>query len=91
MVVTQANFRWLSLGFRTVRGPLTMLKVFLRRFVAILLGRKMYGMGNALMIGLRKGLQDAGVPVWYGTRAHRPRPGGRTASSVPTCCATDGR
>jgi 3-oxosteroid 1-dehydrogenase len=66
MVVTQANFRWLSLGIRTARGPLTMLKVFLRRFVAIVLGRKMYGMGNALMIGLRKGLQDAGVPLWYG-------------------------
>lgn len=67
MVVTQANFRWLSLGFRTARGPLTMLKVFLRRFVSILLGRKMYGMGNALMIGLRKGLQDAGVPLLYGS------------------------
>ena len=67
MVVTQANFRWLSLGIRTVRGPVTMLGVFLRRFVAILLGRKMYGMGNALMIGLRKGLQDAGVPLWYET------------------------
>jgi 3-oxosteroid 1-dehydrogenase len=67
LVVTQANFRWLSLGFRTVRGPLTMLQVLLRRFVSSLLGRKMYGMGNALMIGLRKGLQDAGVPLWYGT------------------------
>ncbi len=66
MVVTQANFRWLSLGFRTPRGPWTMLKVFLRRFLAIVLGKKLYGMGNALMIGLRKGLQDAGVPLWYG-------------------------
>jgi 3-oxosteroid 1-dehydrogenase len=65
MVVTQANFRWLSLGFRTLRGPLTMLKVFLRRFLAIVRGRKLYGMGNALTIGLRKGLQDAGVPLWY--------------------------
>jgi 3-oxosteroid 1-dehydrogenase len=65
MVVTQANFRWLSLGFRTARGPYTMLRVFLRRFVSMLRGRKMHGMGNALMIGLRKGLQDAGVPLWY--------------------------
>ncbi|HET7689827.1 MAG TPA: 3-oxosteroid 1-dehydrogenase [Nocardioidaceae bacterium] len=68
MVVTQANFRWISLGMRTIKGPITMLKVFLRRMLAIVLGRKMYGMGNALTIGLRKGLMDAGVPVWYGTR-----------------------
>ena len=68
MVVTQANFRWLSLGIRTARGPLTMLQVFLRRFVAILRGRQMHGMGNALMIGLRKGLQDAGVPLRYGAQ-----------------------
>ncbi len=67
MVVTQANFRWLSLGFRTARGPLTMLKVFLRRLLAIVLRRRMYGMGNALMIGLRKALMDAGVPLWYAT------------------------
>jgi 3-oxosteroid 1-dehydrogenase len=65
LVVTQANFRWLSLGFRTLRGPLTMLKVVLRRLLAVVRGRKMYGMGNALTIGLRKGLQDAGVPLWY--------------------------
>ena len=67
MVVTQANFRWLSLGFRTARGPWTMLKVFVRRFLAGLRRQKLYGMGNALMIGLRKGLIDAGVPVWYAT------------------------
>src|SRR6478672_1653794 len=65
MVVTQANFRWLSLGVRTVRGPWTMLKVFLRKALATLRGKKLYGMGNALTIGLRKGLQDAGVPLWY--------------------------
>ena len=68
MVVTQANFRWISLGMRTMRGPVTMLKVFLRRLLAIVLGRKLYGMGMALAIGLRKGLQDAGVPLWYGAR-----------------------
>ena len=67
MVVTQANFRWLSLGFRTLRGPLTMLQVFLRRLFAVVLGRRMHGMGNALMIGLRKSLMDAGVPLWYAT------------------------
>ena len=33
----------------------------------MLRGRKMYAMGNALAIGLRKGLIDAGVPLEYGT------------------------
>ena len=65
MVVTQADFRWLSLGFRTLRGPLTMAKVLVRRLVAMARGQRLQGMGNALTIGLRKGLQDAGVPVWY--------------------------
>jgi 3-oxosteroid 1-dehydrogenase len=31
----------------------------------MLLGRRMYAMGNAIAIGLRKGLVDAGVPVFY--------------------------
>jgi 3-oxosteroid 1-dehydrogenase len=65
LVVTQADFRKISLGTRTLRGPLTLLKVMLRRIVAILLGRKMFGMGNAIAIGLRQGLIDAGVPVEY--------------------------
>ena len=67
MVVTQADFRKISLGMRTLRGPLTLLKVMLRRVVAIVRGRRMYGMGNAIAIGLRKGLMDAGVPVVYET------------------------
>ncbi|QIK66226.1 3-oxosteroid 1-dehydrogenase [Nocardioides sp. HDW12B] len=67
LVVTQANYRWLSLGLRTARGPLTALKVFLRRLLAVALGRRMHGMGNALAIGLRKGLLDLDVPLWYDT------------------------
>lgn len=67
LIVTQADFRKLSLGMRTWRGPVTMLKVALRRMLAMLLGRRMYAMGNALAIGLRKGLVDAGVPVEHGT------------------------
>lgn len=65
LIVTQADFRKLSLGMRTLRGPVTMLKVMARRMVSVALGRKMYAMGNALAIGLRKGLLDAGVPVEY--------------------------
>lgn len=65
MIVTQADFRKISLGMRTLKGPLTMVKVFLKRLVAMALGRRMYAMGNAIAIGLRKGLLDAGVPVEY--------------------------
>src|SRR3954454_19323367 len=67
MIVTQADFRKISLGFRTWRGPATMLKVVLNRVVSGLLRRRMYAMGNAIAIGLRKGLMDAGVPVVYDT------------------------
>jgi 3-oxosteroid 1-dehydrogenase len=67
LIVTQADFRKLSLGFRTLGGPLIMLKVAVMRMVSMLLGRRMYAMGNALSIGLRKGLIDAGVPVEYET------------------------
>lgn len=67
MIVTQADFRKISLGLRTIRGPLTMAKVLLRRIVSLVRGQKMYAMGNAIAIGLRKGLMDAGVPVHYET------------------------
>jgi 3-oxosteroid 1-dehydrogenase len=67
MIVTQADFRKLSLGFRTWRGPVTMVKVLFNRVVSGLLRRRMYAMGNAIAIGLRKGLMDAGVPVAYDT------------------------
>ncbi|MBZ5736275.1 3-oxosteroid 1-dehydrogenase [Nocardioides sp. TRM66260-LWL] len=65
MIVTQADFRKISLGLRTVRGPITMVMVLLRRIVSLLLRRRMYAMGNAIAISLRKGLMDAGVPVHY--------------------------
>jgi 3-oxosteroid 1-dehydrogenase len=66
LIVTQADFRKISLGLRTLRGPLTMFKVLFNRLVAQLRGRRMFAMGNALVIGLRKGLMDLGVPVEYG-------------------------
>ena len=67
MIVTQADFRKISLGLRTVRGPVTMAKVLLNRLVSMLLRRRMYAMGNAIAIGLRQGMVDAGVPLHYGT------------------------
>ncbi|HLN76384.1 MAG TPA: 3-oxosteroid 1-dehydrogenase [Nocardioidaceae bacterium] len=65
MVVTQADYRWMSLAMRTVKGPVTTLRIVLGRMLNLLLRRPMYAMGAALVIGLRKGLLDAGVPVWY--------------------------
>jgi 3-oxosteroid 1-dehydrogenase len=65
LIVTQAMYRKISLGLRTIKGPITMVLVLFRRLVSILLGRKMYAMGNAIAIGLRKGLIDADVPVFY--------------------------
>ncbi|GHJ60320.1 3-ketosteroid-delta-1-dehydrogenase [Nocardioides sp. OK12] len=67
MIVTQADFRKISLGMRTWRGPATMLRVLVKRVVAGLRGRRMYAMGNAIVIGLRQGLVEAGVPVAYDT------------------------
>ncbi|MDQ4053214.1 MAG: 3-oxosteroid 1-dehydrogenase [Actinomycetota bacterium] len=67
LIVTQADFRKISLGLRTLRGPLTMLRVLVSRIISGLRGRKMFAMGNAIAIGLRKGLMDAGVPVHYDT------------------------
>jgi 3-oxosteroid 1-dehydrogenase len=67
LIVTQADFRKISLGLRTIRGPITMMRVVLKRLLDTLRGRRMYAMGNALSISLRKGLMDAGVPVLYET------------------------
>jgi 3-oxosteroid 1-dehydrogenase len=67
LIVTQADFRTISLGLRTLRGPLTMAKVATKRAAATFRKRRMYAMGNALAIGLRQGLIDAGVPLHYGT------------------------
>ncbi|HJR88732.1 MAG TPA: FAD-dependent oxidoreductase, partial [Aeromicrobium sp.] len=65
LIVTQADFRKLSLGLRTVKGPVTMVKVLVKRLWAMATGKKMYAMGNAVAIGLRQGLADAGVVVEY--------------------------
>jgi len=67
LIVTQADFRKISLGIRTIKGPLTMAKVMLKRLLAMATGKRMYAMGNAIAIGLRQGLVDAGVPVRYDT------------------------
>ncbi len=67
LIITQADYRKISLGMRSIRGPLTILRAVLLRFFTLLRGKKMYAMGNAIAIGLRKGLIDADVPVVYGS------------------------
>ncbi|WP_372733487.1 3-oxosteroid 1-dehydrogenase [Nocardioides sp.] len=67
MIVTQADFRKISLGMRTWRGPVTMIKVVIKRMLHGLRGRQMFAMGNAIAVALRKGLIDSDVPVFYDT------------------------
>jgi 3-oxosteroid 1-dehydrogenase len=67
LIVTQADFRKISLGFRTLKGPITMVKVMLKRLWAMATGKRMYAMGNAIAISLRQGLADAGAGVEYET------------------------
>lgn len=67
LIITQADFRKVSLGLRTWKGPFTLLKAAVKRSIASFRRRRMYAMGNAIAIGLRKGLLDAGVPVHYET------------------------
>ena len=67
-----------------------MLKVLLKRLVSRLRGQKLYAMGNALAIGLRKGLVDAGVPVALRRRAHRTW-SSRTAGWSASRVTRDGR
>ncbi len=66
LIVTQADFRKISLGLRSIGGPLTMLKVMVKRLISGVRKQRMYAMGNAIVIGLRKGLMDHQVPVVYG-------------------------
>ena len=68
LIVTQADFRKISLGpLRTLQGTLTMFRVLFNRMISQFRGRKMYAMGNALSISLRKALMDANVPIYYET------------------------
>ena len=68
LIVTQADFRKISLGpLRTLRAARTMFRILFSKAFNTFRGRKMFAMGNALAISLRKGLVDAGVPVEYNT------------------------
>ena len=95
MIVTQADFRKISLGLRTWRGPATMVKVLVRRVISLLRRQKMFAMGNAIVIGLRKGSwtrtsrsrTTPSSPAWRsrtaGSSASRSVATARTRPSAP--------
>jgi 3-oxosteroid 1-dehydrogenase len=59
IVITQSDYKWLTLIGRHPRGLLTAVKVFARRFLP---GRRLT-MGQALAAGLRAGLKSLNVEV----------------------------
>lgn len=67
VVVKQSDYRWLSTGLRTWRGPVRMLQVGARTMAGRVRGRKLIGMGSALMAELLLGVRAAGVPLRLGT------------------------
>ncbi len=67
ITVTQANYRWLSLGTSHPRAITTTTRVTARMVVSKLRHRRLLSMGQALAAGLRAGLAAAGVPVWLTT------------------------
>jgi 3-oxosteroid 1-dehydrogenase len=67
VTITQADYRWLSLGTRHPRAILAAAKVAGRAARTRLLRQHPLSMGQALAAGLRAGLAANGVPVWLGT------------------------
>ena len=67
MVVLQEDYRWISTGLRTWRGPWHMLRIATRTAVARVRGQRMVGLGNALAGSLMLGVRRAGVPVLLNT------------------------
>jgi 3-oxosteroid 1-dehydrogenase len=67
VAVTQADYRWLSLGPRHPRAILAGIRVAGRLARRRLLGQRMLSLGQALAAGLRAGLLASDVPVWLDT------------------------
>src|SRR5215467_3993633 len=67
VVITQADYRWLSLGPRHPRSVLASIKVAGRMVRTRLFRQRVLSMGQALAAGLRAGLAAQQVPVWLDT------------------------
>ena len=67
ITVTQANYRWMSLGTSHPRAISTTARVTCRMVASKLRKRQLLSMGQALAAGLRAGLARADVPVWLNT------------------------
>ncbi|MFC8518981.1 3-oxosteroid 1-dehydrogenase [Streptomyces sp. NPDC057257] len=67
MVVFSADYKWLALAAVSVKGAAVAAECLARGTKAAALGQTPLTMGQSLAAGLRKGLLDAGVPVWLNT------------------------
>ncbi|GAB4582764.1 3-oxosteroid 1-dehydrogenase [Nocardia sp. IFM 10818] len=67
VVVMQADYRKLNLMRRHPIGFATVLRVGARWAWGKVSGKELVGMGRAIIAGMRKGLQDANVPVLLNT------------------------
>src|SRR5580692_507607 len=67
VAITQADYRWLSLGPRHPRAILAGARVAGRAARGLVTGHRMLSLGQALAAGLRAGLVRGGVPVWLDT------------------------
>src|SRR5216683_850243 len=67
VTITQADYRWLTLGTRHPRALLASARVAGRMARSRLLRRRTLSLGQALAAGLRAGLLTKDVPVWLNT------------------------
>ncbi len=67
ITVTQANYRWMSLGTSHPRAVWTTARVTGRMIITKVRKRQLLSMGQALAAGLRAGLAKTDVPVWLNT------------------------
>ena len=67
VAITQAEYRWLSLGPRHPRAVTSGARVAVRAARGRLSGHRVLSLGQALAAGLRAGLAAGGVPVWLDT------------------------